>query len=468
MMVIARQIEQRFRDRGAQKTPRVTILSLMNVPRTEAEYTRFLRQLKRARVPAAKLGLPARLRDSRLWDPDSKAVVTSNFIYFCPLDELGDEVTIITVNTDYHGEVKSRGVLSPLMAILSKIDIISAHAGAAVLNREGTATTFTGPTGTGKTTAGAFWAERNEVYRRLELKRRYRKDLEKEGLSGNGLEEKLDEVFPGIGILCQEDWIEILKDEKRGWVFWSTERCLYARTGGFPGLKFVLSENEPILENVTADFGGGGTIDKLGRITHDYFPERIFYDPIWGHLLYDRKSRRIAANVFLERNPSLDFCVKRVGPDEALKWLLIGRTPSGEHEPLYNAYPDFSRLLMSNGVVGDKLVEAVRAAERGDLAPLGKGDATLGRAIYDKLKIQLDLWRKNCDDVPTYIVNGAAGLELTQDMNWLLSEHPDAFGDWKKVTTPDFQRYMRERYAVTYSGRGAWTHITAAERAARA
>lgn len=468
MMVIAKQIEERFHDRGAQKTPRVTILSLMNVPKNEAEYARFLAQLKRARVSAQKLGLPARLRDSRLWDPDSKAIVTSNFVYFCPLSDLTGEVTIMTVNTDYHGEVKSRGVLSPLMAILSKIDIISAHAGAAVLNREGTATTFTGPTGTGKTTAGAFWAERNEVYRRLELKRRYRIDLEHEGLQGSELEVRLEKMFPEIGILCQEDWIEILKDSKRGWVFWSTERCLYARTGGFPGLKFVLSENEPILENVTADFGGGGTIDKLGRITHDYFPERIFYDPTWGHLLYDRRSRRIAANVFLERNPNLDFCVKRVGSDEALRWLLIGRTPGGKYEPLYNAYPDFSGLLMASDVVGEKLVEAVRAAERGDLKPLGKGDATMGRAIYDKLKIQLDLWRKNCSDVPTYIVNGAAGLEMTQDMNWLLSEHPDAFGDWKKVTTADFQAHMRDRYRVAYNDRGAWTHLTAAQRAARA
>jgi hypothetical protein len=466
MQVIARQIESRFHDRGAAKAPRVTILSLMNVPTTEAAYTAFLGKLKRAKGNAAKLGLPARLRDSRLWDPDSKAIVTSNFVYFCPLSELGDEVTILTVNTDYHGEVKSRGVLSPLMAILSKIDIISAHAGAAVLNREGTATTFTGPTGTGKTTAGAFWAERNEVYRRQELRRRYRIDLEREGVDGDP-DAAVDKVFPGIGIMCQEDWIEILKDSTRGWVFWSTERCLYARTGGFPGLKFVLSENEPILENVTADFGGGGTMERLGRITHDYFPERIFYDPTWGHLLYDRKSRRIAANVFLERNPNLDFCVKRVPADEALRWLLIGRTPGGKYEPLYNAYPDFSGLLMTQGVVGEKLVEAVRAAERGDLKPLGSGDATLGRAIYDKLKIQLDLWRQNCADVPTYIVNGAAGLEMTQDMNWLLSEHPDAFGDWKKVTITDFQDYMRDRYGVTYNDRGAWTHITAAQRAAR-
>jgi len=57
---------------------------------------------------------------------------------------------------------------------------------------------------------------------------------------------------------------------------------------------------------------------------------------------------------------------------------------------------------------------------------------------------------------------------MTQDMNWLLSEHPDAFGDWKKVTTADFQAYMRDRYGVTYNDRGAWTHISAAQRAARA
>ena len=184
-------------------------------------------------------------------------------------------------------------------------------------------------------------------------------------------------------------------------------------------------------------------------------------------LFRSRTSRPIAANVFLERNPNLDFCVKRVGPEEALRWLLIGRTPGGKYEPLYNAYPDFSGLLMTRGIVGEKLVEAVKAAERGNLAPLGSGDATLGRAIYDKLKIQLDLWRKNCAEVPTYIVNGAAGLEMTQDMNWLLSEHPDAFGDWKKVTIGEFQGFMQERYSVRYNDRGAWTHVTAAQRAAR-
>jgi Phosphoenolpyruvate carboxykinase len=467
MQAIANAIEQRFQARGSRKAPRVTILSLMGVPKSEAEYRGFLLRLKRARVRPESLGLPKKLQDSRLWDPESRGVVTSNFVFFAPLDQIGEEVTILTVNTDYHGEVKSRGVLSPLMAILSQVGIISAHAGAAVLNRRGTATTFTGPTGTGKTTAGAFWAEKNERYRREELKRRYRIDLEHEGRSGEDLERELSRIFPTVGILCQEDWIEILREEKRGWVFWSTERCLYARTGGFPGLRFVLAENQPILENVTADFGGARSIDALGRITHDYFPERIFYDPTWGHLLYDRTSRPIAANVFLERNPNLDFCVKRVGAEEAMRWLLIGRTPGGKFEPLYNAYPDFSGLLMSFGVVGDKLVEAVASAERGDPAPLGKGNATLGRAIYDKLKVQLELWRQNCEEVPTYIVNGAAGLEMTQDINWLLSEHPEAFGNWSHVTSADFQTYMGERYGVTYSGRGSWTHITPAERAAR-
>jgi hypothetical protein len=201
MKVIAKAIDERFQARGGKKAPHVTILSLMGVPRNEAEYRAFLLKLKRARLTAEKLGLPVRLRNSRLFDPDSSAVVTSNFVYFCPLKELGDDVTILTVNTDYHGEVKSRGVLSPLMSILSQVDIISAHAGAAVLNRKGTATTFTGPTGTGKTTAGAFWAEKNERYRREELKRRYRLDFEREGRSGADLEEALDRAFPNIGIL---------------------------------------------------------------------------------------------------------------------------------------------------------------------------------------------------------------------------------------------------------------------------
>ena len=41
----------------------------------------------------------------------------------------------------------------------------------------------------------------------------------------------------------------------------------------------------------------------------------------------------------------------------------------------------------------------------------------------------------------------------------LLSEHPDAFGGWKLVTIEEFQKYMQERYGVTYGPQGEWMHI---------
>ena len=66
------------------------------------------------------------------------------------------------------------------------------------------------------------------------------------------------------------------------------KNLLYARTGGFPGLDFILIENEPMLENALADFGASGCKKYLGKVTHEFFPERIFYEPHWGHLLYDR------------------------------------------------------------------------------------------------------------------------------------------------------------------------------------
>jgi len=184
-----------------------------------------------------------------------------------------------------------------------------------------------------------------------------------------------------------------------------------------------------------------------------------------------------------------------VGPEEAIHWLLLGRTPQGKYEPLYNAYPDFSGLLMERGVVGEKLAQAFEAAKaeghppttpstgearlgtakvyrrpsaggrspgeaaRAGLAALGTGDATLGAAIFDKLEAQVRLWLAMCREVATYIVNGAPGLEITQDINWLLSEHPDAFGDWSHVTVAEFQAFMRDRYGVTYGPRGEWTHV---------
>ena len=127
---------------------------------------------------------------------------SSNFVLFVPLAELPDEITITTINTDYHGEVKSRGVLSPLMAILSLVNVISAHAGSGVLSQNGTATTFTGPTGTGKTTATSFFAEKNEKFRRQELRRRYEIILKKQhpDLSDSDFQAKVDEVVAGVGI----------------------------------------------------------------------------------------------------------------------------------------------------------------------------------------------------------------------------------------------------------------------------
>lgn len=459
MLEMAALVARRYEALG-RAMPSVEIISLMGLPADPAEHDAFLEQLRAAGHDPRQLGIPTSLPDSQFFDPTTGGCVSSNFVLFTPLAQLPERITIITVNTDYHGEVKSRTVLSPLMAIMSLVDIISAHAGAAVLNRRGTATSFTGPTGTGKTTAGAFWAERNERYRREELRRRYAIDLAREMGKGEGDEavrRAATDLMPRVGILCQEDWIEILRTERGDWLFYPTERAMYARTGGFPGLRFILAENEPLLENVAADFGG--SLATLGQVTHEYFPERLFYLPEAGHLNYDRAPRAITANVFLERNPGLDFCVKRVGPEEAIHWLLLGRTPQGKYEPLYNAYPDFSGLLMERGVVGEKLAQAFEAAKAGDPAPLGAGDATLGAAIFDKLEAQVRLWLAMCREVPTYIVNGAPGLEITQDINWLLSEHPDAFGDWSHVTVGEFQAFMRDRYGVTYGPRGEWTHV---------
>ncbi len=458
MAAIRREVEARFATVG-RRVPGVEILSLTGLPRSAAEYDALLDRLKARGESAEALGLPPALDRSRFHDPRAGGVVSSNFVHFASLKEIPDTLRIITVNTDYHGEVKSRGVLSPLMAIMSLIGVISAHAGAAVLNRRGQATTFTGPTGTGKTTACSFWSERNEGYRREELARRYAADFGRER-PGAGADGEVARIMETVGVLCQEDWIEIHRRDDARWVFWPTERTMYARTGGFPGLRFILAENEPLIENACADFGGGGDSWTLGRVTHEYFPERLFYDPVWGHLKYDRTVRPVGANVFLERNKALSFMVKRVEPDEAIRWLLIGRTPAGKFEPLYNAYPDFSGLLMTRKVVGEALVEAyARAEQDGDHGPIGGGDADLGRAIFEKLHVQVTLWRRHCTEVKTYIVNGGPGLEITQDANWLLSEHPEVFDREPEMSVDRFKAYMEEMYGVTYGARGEWTHV---------
>lgn len=467
MLRIASLLRNRFH-KLRRETPRITVYSLFGVPKDQIAHAAFLKKLKSMKKDAAKLGIPAKLSDSRFYDPASKGIVTASFLHFVPVAKLPQEVAVITVNTDSHSEIKNHGVLAPLTAIMSLIDVLSAHAGVAVLNKKGTATTFTGPTGTGKTTAGVFWADRNEKYKRLELRRRYEMDLRRTPDAGrlgeSGIQKELDRIMSRVGILCQEGWIEILKEGAGHWLFWPTEKTMYARTSGFPGLRLILSENDPLLENVAADYGGSGDPSSLGGVTHEYFRERIFYSPDWNHLQYDRSPRMISANVFLERNSALDFLVKRVSAREAIEWLIQGRTPDGRFEPLYNAHTDFSGLLMQLGVVGEKLVAAYDRALKGDFAPLGAGDEKLGQAVFEKFDVQVKLWLDNCRETPTYVVNGARGLELTQDVNWLLSEHPTAFGDWKHVRIEEFQKYMTDRYGVTYGHRGEWTHIQAVDR----
>ena len=148
MLDLRKIIQSRF-DKIGRSIPNVKIRSVINLPKTEEEFNSILSKLKEKGSSAKELGLPESYSDSRFYNPDKNTISSSNFVLFVPLAELPDEITITTINTDYHGEVKSRGVLSPLMAILSLVDVISAHAGSGILNQRGTATTFTGPTGTG-------------------------------------------------------------------------------------------------------------------------------------------------------------------------------------------------------------------------------------------------------------------------------------------------------------------------------
>ena len=69
--------------------------------------------------------------------------------------------------------------------------------------------------------------------------------------------------------------------------------------------------------------------------------------------------------------------------------------------------------------------------------------------------------------MPTYIVNGrrASSYDAGHELAPPSTRKPSA--DWQKVTTVEFQAHMGEKYGVTYNDRGAWTHITAAQRAAR-
>ena len=48
---------------------------------------------------------------------------------------------------------------------------------------------------------------------------------------------------------------------------------------------------------------------------------------------------------------------------------------------------------MSQGVVGDRLLGAYKAALGGDVAALMNGDEALGRVVLDRMRTQLEIWK---------------------------------------------------------------------------
>src|SRR6185295_9305938 len=106
-------------------------------------------------------------------------------------------------NTDYHGEIKSRGIHAGVTTVMSRAEVLSAHASCAILNSGGASTVFLGATSAGKTESATFWAERNVHERRRELERRY-------AIDHKGDKKKATEIMGTVGYMCQDDWIHIV------------------------------------------------------------------------------------------------------------------------------------------------------------------------------------------------------------------------------------------------------------------
>ena len=81
---------------------------MVGVPPNERAYKEYVAQLKQKKQNPISLGLPSRLRDSQFFDGATKSIVPSCFIYACRLQEVGESIYVITINTDYHGEIKAR------------------------------------------------------------------------------------------------------------------------------------------------------------------------------------------------------------------------------------------------------------------------------------------------------------------------------------------------------------------------
>jgi hypothetical protein len=447
---LASALEERFR-LLERPVPMVRVISVVGVPPNERAYKEFVAQLKQKKQNPMSLGLPSRLRDSQFFDGATKSIVPSCFIYACPRDEISDSIYVITINTDYHGEIKARGIHSGVSAVMSMVEVLSVHASSAILNSEGTTTVFIGAEDAGKSLAATAWAERNHPARRNELTRRYA--VEK------GDEKKAAEVMRGVGVVGQDDWVQIVPSGEGQWDVWPAERHFYMRSRGLLSRDLILSENEPIIENAMADYGADGKRDSLGRTMHDYPHERLFYDPDSDNFYHDREVHRISAVVLLEHDEDLDFAVRRVSPKDALEFLMRGRTPRGEFHPFYNEYTDVSGLLIGQGVVGDRLLEAYKAAKGGDVAALMNGDEALGRVVLDRLAAQIEVWEVFLADIPIYVVNGVHGADFTQDVNWYVSQFPDFLKRGQEKSVGDVRKLMETRYKVVYDDAGNWASL---------
>ncbi len=446
-MELQTALEERFRllDRPV---PMVRVISVVGVPPNERAYKEFVAQLKANKQNPMSLGLPSRLRDSQFFDGASKSIPPSCFIYACTLDEIGDSIYVITINTDYHGEIKSRGIHSGVATVMSMVEVLSAHASCGILSSSGNSTMFVGGSDSGKSEAVTFWAERNETRNRGELERRYARIKKSE--------KDAKELMRSVGFMCQDDWLQIVPSGEKQWDVWPSERFFYMRSRGLRSRSLILAESEPILENATADYGAGGDPAALGSTTHCYPDERLFYDPDTDIFYCDRDVHQIGTVVFLENDEDLDFSVRRLKPTEAMDYLLRGRAPGGRFQPFYNDYTDLSGLLVSQNVVGDRLQPAYDAARKGDVAALMNGDTELGRVVLDRLDSQLEIWRLFLSDLPVYVVNTLGGGDLIQDIHWAVSENPELLKPGREFTRAEFADWIGKHHEVHYDDEGNW------------
>jgi hypothetical protein len=316
-----------------------------------------------------------------------------------------------------------------------------------ILSPAGTATLLMGAEGAGKSTAATFWAERNATERRNELLRRY---------TAEKGDKEAKAILPGVGLVGQDDWVHIVPSGEHQWDVWPAERHFYMRAASMLSRDLILSENEPIVENATADYGAAKRHEALGRTTHEYPHERMFYDPDWDNYHHDRAVHPVGVLLLLEHDEDLDFAVRRVSTNDALDFIMRGRTHRGEFHPFYDDYTDVSGLLIAQGVVGDRFLEAYKAAKKGDVAALMNGDEALGAFVLNRLEQQLEVWKLFLKDVPTYVLNTTQGRDLTQDAVWYASQTPDFLKPGQEKSTQQFRELMGKKYGVAYDDAGNW------------